>query len=100
MIIELNGKTSHAAEPENGISPVLQQLPIFLRNCLCCQKDDFKNFTLVTIIHARIGEVAFGTSPGDAVVMATLRALIIDEMENSRSMAEALVREKALARET
>jgi metal-dependent amidase/aminoacylase/carboxypeptidase family protein len=27
-----------------------------------------------TVIHARVGEIAFGTSPGDGVVMATLRA--------------------------
>ncbi len=29
---------------------------------------------IVTLIHAMIGEVAFGTSPENAVVMATLRA--------------------------
>ena len=95
MIVELKGKTSHAAEPENGISPAAAVADILKELPLLAGKDDFKSFTLVTIIHARIGEVAFGTSPGDAVVMATLRALDNDEMENLVIMAEALVLEKA-----
>ena len=28
----------------------------------------------VTVIHVKLGEMAFGTAPGDAVVMATLRS--------------------------
>lgn len=31
-------------------------------------------FTLVTVIHASLGEEAFGTSPGSAKVLATLRS--------------------------
>ncbi|MFO7923272.1 MAG: amidohydrolase [Bacteroidales bacterium] len=99
MIINLKGKTSHAAEPENGISPsnavsrILKELPLLTR------RGQFRHFTLVTIIHARIGEVAFGTSPGNAVVMATLRAYRDSEMDKLCSSAEELVHEVALLNE-
>ncbi|MCH7401507.1 amidohydrolase [Belliella kenyensis] len=72
MIIKLKGKNSHAAHPEDGNSPAeamskmivaLQKLP-----------DAMKKFSLITVIHAKLGEVAFGTTPGEAVVMATLRS--------------------------
>jgi amidohydrolase len=75
LIIRLRGYTSHAAEPEKGRSPAIavaeiinafQRLPETIINK--------KGFVLVTIIHVKIGEVAFGTTPGEAVVMATLRA--------------------------
>ncbi len=97
MIIELNGKTSHAAEPENGISPakavsrILRELPKI------AEKDEFRHFTLATIIHAKIGEVAFGTSPGYGVVMATLRAFDSDEMEQLSRLASQLVKEIAFS---
>ncbi len=86
IIIELNGKTSHAAEPENGISPaqavaeIIQQIKVLPDTI-----KQLEDFSLVTIVHAKIGERAFGTTPGQAVVMATLRAykdkdlVILDE---------------------
>ncbi len=95
MIINLRGKTSHAGEPHNGISPspavaqILRELPGL------SQGKDFNDFTLVTIIHARIGEIAFGTSPGDAVVMATLRAYEQEDMEMLRTRATGMVEEIA-----
>jgi amidohydrolase len=96
MIINLRGKTAHAGEPHNGISPspavsqILQELPDIALS------RDFHDFTLATIIHARIGEVAFGTSPGDAVVMATLRAYDRGDMEKLRTRATGLVEKIAL----
>ncbi len=37
-------------------------------------------FSLITIIHVRIGEVAFGTTPGYAEIMATLRSYDDEDM--------------------
>ena len=74
MIIKLHGRCSHAAHPEQGLSPLytmcnllkgLEQLPQSL--------SPTEELRLVTIIHAKLGEIAFGTSPGEAVIMATLR---------------------------
>ncbi|MBW6499579.1 MAG: amidohydrolase [Bacteroidales bacterium] len=92
MIITLKGKSSHAAHPEQGNSPVkvvtglLDGLPNIPN-----MKESFEDFCLVTIIHAHLGEKAFGTSPGDAVVMATLRSYLDDDMEKLTAMAEYLV---------
>ena len=93
MIINLKGKTSHAAHPEDGISPAeamckliigLQKLP-----------EGVKKFALITVVHARLGEVAFGTSPGDASVMATLRAYEDEVLDTMTDYSEKLVAQLA-----
>jgi len=91
LIIELDGKTSHAAEPENGISPaqavaeIIQKIK-FLPNNL----DTLEAFSLVTIVHVKIGDRAFGTTPGNAVVMATLRAHKDNDLEQLDAAAGKL----------
>lgn len=93
MIIALQGRTSHAAHPEDAISPTnamcrimaeLQELPKHMTG-----------FSLVTIIHAQLGEVAFGTTPGEAKVMATLRTFDNEVMANLTESACSLSREIA-----
>ncbi|MCF7919925.1 MAG: amidohydrolase [Candidatus Cloacimonetes bacterium] len=79
------GKTSHAAHPENGISP----LPAMLKLIAGLNK-----LPLTTIIHLRLGDEAFGTSPGEGEVMVTFRA-VSDEMlqkqvEKSENLAQKL----------
>ncbi|MEE4176328.1 MAG: amidohydrolase [Bacteroides sp.] len=96
MIITLKGKSSHAAHPEQGNSPLnmLRSLLIALP-ALPNLKDTFDDFSLVTIIHARLGERAFGTNPGEAVVMATLRSYLDPDMDKLTFMAENLVKHLA-----
>jgi metal-dependent amidase/aminoacylase/carboxypeptidase family protein len=53
------------------------------------------DFVLVTIIHARIGERAFGTSAGYAELMATLRAFRNDDMRSLISESEEIVKKIA-----
>lgn len=71
--IEFQGKTSHAARPENGISPVEVMMTV-IRQLQTLSEHYPDTFTLVTIVHAQLGEEAFGVSPGYAKVMATLRS--------------------------
>jgi len=75
LSIKLIGKTSHAAHPEDGNSPALvishliQQLPQLA--------EKLNGFALITVIAASLGaegEPAFGTSPGEAKLMLTLRS--------------------------
>ncbi len=82
IIIKLTGKTSHAAEPENGINPAgaMQSIIHSLLN-LTERIKELKDFSLITVVHAKLGERAFGTSPGYAEVMATLRAFCNDDMD-------------------
>ena len=98
LMIELTGRTSHAAEPEKGINPArgiarmieaLQEIP--------ARKNTFHDFTLITIIHVNLGEKAFGTSPGLGRVYATLRSYENTDME--RLTGEALDAIKHIARE-
>lgn len=73
VIIELEGKTSHAARPENGLSPTKAMVDTieYLQNV----PSQYPNtFSLVTIVHASLGEQAFGVSPGNATIMATMRS--------------------------
>ncbi|WP_304517197.1 amidohydrolase [Cecembia rubra] len=72
MIIRLKGRNSHSAHPEAGNSPALAMSKIIV--ALEKLPEAMKKFSLVTVIHAKLGEIAFGTTPGEATVMATLRA--------------------------
>ncbi|MBU1719786.1 MAG: M20/M25/M40 family metallo-hydrolase, partial [Bacteroidetes bacterium] len=53
-------------------------------------KTFFEDFVLITPIHIRAGEVAFGTSPGDAVFMLTLRAATEKDFMMLKSMVSAI----------
>jgi amidohydrolase len=82
MIIRLTGKTSHAANPEHGISPAMAVADIIKGLTeLSMEKKGFRDFKLITVIHTRLGEIAFGTTPGYAEVMATLRSFRNDDMQ-------------------
>lgn len=73
--ITLTGKTSHAAEPQKGISPIPATLNIvdeLLRwNNTDIQSD---NYFLSTIVEIHVGEEAYGVSAGNSIIRATLRA--------------------------
>ncbi|MEF1311397.1 amidohydrolase [Vibrio mytili] len=93
LIVRLTGKTSHAAHPENGISPAIAMCDIIKElNVLPGTLDER---CWVTVIHAKLGEVAFGTAPGEAVVMATLRSESNGAMETLVEAATALAKESA-----
>ena len=75
MVFRFAGKTSHAAHPENGQNPALA-ISQLIQNLLALptQFVAFNNAALITIIHVKIGDIAFGTSAGEGVVMATFRS--------------------------
>ena len=96
MIIRLTGKTAHAGEPENGNSPAIAMADIIRELTFLPQKEKvFNDFTLVTVIHARLGEIAFGTTPGYAEVMATLRSYTNPDMDRLTREAEKVAKEHA-----
>jgi amidohydrolase len=92
-VFRLRGSTSHAAYPEQGTSPALAVAQLIQE--LTALPDGMRQsdgIAMLTVIHARIGEAAFGTTPGEAEVMATLRSdqeKILDELRDGAvSMAE------------
>jgi amidohydrolase len=75
LAVALQGRSAHASQPEQGLSPagamcdLVQGLPALARDT------DLENvFSLVTVVHARLGDEAFGTAPGHAKILATLRS--------------------------
>jgi amidohydrolase len=97
MRIELFGRESHAAEPENGLNPgeAMSEL-IQALNHLVRAPDRYKGLALLTVVHARLGEVAFGTNPGYATVMATLRAFEQQDLDLLKGLATEAVELLAL----
>ncbi|MCP2045780.1 amidohydrolase [Pontibacter sp. HSC-36F09] len=86
--VQLHGKESHAAEPENGLNPgegMSELIQAF--NALVRDQHHFQDLTLLNVVHARLGDVAFGTNPGFATVMATLRAFEQDDLNKLKSLA-------------
>ncbi|PSW05198.1 amidohydrolase [Photobacterium lipolyticum] len=71
--ITLTGKTSHAAKPEKGRSPAPAVARIM--DYLHQMPEAFEEaFSLVTLVHVKVGNEGFGTAPGRADVMATIRS--------------------------
>lgn len=92
LIVRLCGKTSHAAHPEDGVSPGLTLCRLLPRLQTLPQALPF--FSLVTPVGVRMGDQTFGTSPADATLMCTLRTTSDADMEILVSAAEAIVREE------
>ncbi len=93
MTVKLFGKTSHAAEPENGINPD-QAISKIIQDIHVMQsyKDQFNDFALITVIHIQLGEIAFGTSPGYAEIRFTLRANEDKDMEMLTNKTESIIK--------
>jgi len=91
VTIRLTGKNSHAAFPENGINPSSAVAEIIHVLNGIKEINLFKEFILATIIHVRIGDIAFGTSPGYAEVMATLRAFNNSDMQKLSDFATSSI---------
>ena len=92
MQILLEGKSSHAAAPEDGVSPgpamavLMQALPALSAGVI-----GEKDFALSTLTHAWLGEPTFGIAPGQGELRVTLRCMTDDRMEALVADAQALV---------
>lgn len=101
--IKIFGKTAHAAEPEKGKTPVLAVSEIleklsllgknpFIQTIQKNSSNDFQNFTLLTIIHALVGNIAYGTTPGYAEIRATLRSYQENDLQKLSEKALEIIR--------
>jgi len=93
MVVRLLGRTSHAAYPEHGRSPAAAMTAVIRElESLGTERRPGEPRRMATVVHARLGEVSFGTTPGEAVVMATLRSDTEDGLEQLRKTAMGCVR--------
>ncbi len=75
MIVELKGQSAHAAEPHKGRTPVPAAAALSRALAALPQNATALHETAqVTVVGLEVGGPAFGTSPGEGRVMATLRA--------------------------
>lgn len=110
--IRLYGVTSHAAEPERGVSPARavaklietistigppESAPLEDPPGMSTPKSSVPG-TLATVIHARVGDPAFGVTPGYGEVLATLRSPDSGELARLTDRIETLARNVAAER--
>lgn len=88
IIIDLVGSPSHASSPEKGRNPIWAMTEILHKLPTITEKNKF--FSMITVVHACLGDPEFGVSPGHARIMATLRASTDKDME--KLVTEVLVR--------
>lgn len=96
LTLFLKGKTSHAAEPEKGVSPVNALSEIIRKmNKLQLEYNNSNANIWITIVHILLGENAFGTSPGDAEVRMTLRSFDNETMDRLCKQVKLVLKEVA-----
>ena len=97
MIIQLEGKTAHAGEPENGINPALAISEIItLFNSKINNEIASNQYCLITPIHINMGEKAYGVSAGYGEVHFTVRSNSNVFMQKTERELEQIASEIAI----
>ncbi|MBM1220956.1 amidohydrolase [Ponticoccus sp. SC2-23] len=90
MQIRFEGKSAHAAAPQDGLSPgpamaaLMTALPALGEGTLADP-----DFALSTLTHAHLGEPTFGIAPAEGELRVTLRTMTNARMEALIAAAEA-----------
>lgn len=96
IIINLKGKTAHAAEPENGINPASAIAEIVQKiTAMSINEPENKNFALAVPIHIHMGEMSYGVSAGEGSCHFTLRTFSNHRLSSISKQAESIAREIA-----
>lgn len=91
--ITLKGKTSHAAEPENGINPdlALQEIIVAIK-ALADTNLDSETFTVVTTVYATLGSEDYGISADYAELHFTIRCWTANQLKKIKEISSTIVR--------
>ena len=87
MRVRLSGRSAHASHPEQGLSPAAAMCDIMRLLPTLPAATETEGFSLVTLVHVCLGEEAFGTAPGNARILATLRAEKNEDLERLKDRA-------------
>lgn len=96
ITINLEGRTSHAAEPEKGNPPypaatkIIEDIQEFTHS-----KKGFKSHVISTLIYIRMGEISFGVSPSSLEMGITLRAYENQDLNLLCKKAEEIIEKHA-----
>ena len=90
--IKLDGQTSHAAEPEKGISPFRAATSI-TEQLLALNHSNLHNdnYQIVTLVESHIGETAYGVSAGHGVLRFTMRTKSEALLQALKQQTESIV---------
>jgi amidohydrolase len=86
LIFRFKGTSSHAAEPEKATSPQAL-LAKAMQEIESLAKPDWESedFSQISLVHAKLGEAAYGITPRDGELHYTIRAWkgeILDDLED------------------
>ena len=96
LAITLVGKTAHAANPEDGVSPALAVAELIpALGQLGTGGALNEDFRLATVTHVNIGAPSFGIAPGEAQIFVTLRTALDAPMAGMAAQARGLAEETA-----
>ncbi|WP_440069984.1 amidohydrolase [Tenacibaculum discolor] len=92
VVITLEGKTAHAAEPEKGFNPAnaIAEILHFIKQETKNTPED-SDFFLATPVHITMGEKAYGVSAGYGEVHLTLRSWSTSLMNEKQQKIEQLL---------
>ena len=83
MIIQLQGKTAHAAEPENGENPALPMAKMLQAFDQLSNNDLHRSdFCVITPVYLQLGEKAYGVAAGYGEVHLTIRTWTETQMQS------------------
>lgn len=89
--IRLKGHASHAAYPDQGISPLPAVIELLEKlQKLANLRLRYKNFVQLSITYSKIGRFGFGTIPGTAEIGLTIRAVETADLEHLRTEVDKL----------
>ncbi len=91
MILRMEGKTSHAGEPEKGINPAWAIGEMLQKIRKLEKPEGADGFALITPIQIQLGEEAFGTSAGYGELKLTLRTYDNDAMNRLKEQVAEMV---------
>lgn len=94
--VVFHGRTAHASQPETGLSPALALATLMPEALAAGPGGPLEpGFRLVSICHARMGEPAFGVTPGEGELWLTLRTLVDADMAALRAEVTGLAQQLA-----
>lgn len=82
MELFFKGAPSHAANPEQAISPfrAIFETANYMHQ-LNSQKTLFTDFVLGTVVNLSLGEINYGVTPGDGYLRMTLRSFVDSDLD-------------------
>ncbi len=92
IAITLSGKESHAADPQSGNNPALA-IAAIVSQLASLQSTDIEseNYVLLTPVCIKMGQEAYGISPGEGEVHYTIRAKTDERLEMIKDQVMALL---------